>query len=91
VSANGNTANYLSVGPISYGFVSGNGGDKICNSCNPTRPRMVMSNSSLYESEICNGGHTRYICYADALCSDDPFTPTLIDSYIQSVRCCLNN
>ena len=91
-TASGITANYLSVGPISYGFVSGNGEDKICNSCNPTRPRLVMSNSSLIESLQCSGGHTRYICYYDPVCFGvDAFTPVLIDSYIQSVRCCPNN
>jgi hypothetical protein len=92
MSASGSTSTFGSVGPISYSFEGANGQPKECNNCNPTRPRMVISNSTLYPDEICNGGTTFKVCYQDSVCyGADAFTPVLVSSEVSSVRCCANN
>ena len=91
-SSSGSTSTFGSVGPIQYGFEGANGDPKNCSSCNPTRPRMVIYNSNLYDDEVCNGGITRKVCYQDSVCfGAEAFTPVLISSQISSVRCCAIN
>jgi len=91
-SPSGGISTYGSVGPIQYSFEGANGQPKECNSCNPTRPRMVISNSSLFSDKTCDGGSTFKVCYQDSVCfGAEAFTPVLISSEISSVRCCSNN